>query len=147
MKDDLEPYADMLDLPRPRNPARPRMSLYNRAAQFSPYAALVGFDGVIAETARLTEQRPELSDWEKALLDRKLGRIDELIRSGTHPLVRATLFEPDPRKEGGALRMIQAKVRRVNAPERLLQFYASNGLSPGETIRIDSLQDLEGDLL
>ena len=58
------PYADIIHLPHHKAPNRPHMSLYDRAAQFSPFAALTGFDGVIAETARLTDRKVELSDSE-----------------------------------------------------------------------------------
>lgn len=69
---DKNPYADIIHLPHHKAPNCPHMSLYDRAAQFSPFAALTGFDGVIAETARLTDRKVELSESEKILLDQKL---------------------------------------------------------------------------
>ena len=142
MIDSRNPYGDIIDLPHHQSAKRPQMSLYNRAAQFSPYAALVGFDGVIAETARITDRRKILSDWEKAGIDRLLGRIGAMLGSGEHPLAEATVFVPDPRKEGGMYRVVTGKVKRISAGERLLRFYADNGVSNGESVEIDSLQAL-----
>ena len=142
MTDRINPYADIIDLPHHQSADRPHMSLYNRAAQFSPYAALVGFDGVIAETGRLTERRMELSDWEKADIDRMLARIGVMLDRGEHPVIEATVFVPDPRKEGGMYRVFTGKVKRISCEERLLRFYAGNGISNGEGVEIDSIQAL-----
>ena len=65
MAEQKHPYADILSLPHHKAFNRPQMSMYDRAAQFSPFAALTGFEGVIAETGRLTEQKAELSENEK----------------------------------------------------------------------------------
>ena len=59
------PYADIIHLPHHKAPNRPHTSMYDRAAQFSPFAALTGFEGVIAETGRLTDRKIELSESEK----------------------------------------------------------------------------------
>ena len=42
-------YSDILNLPHPVSEKHPRMSLYDRAAQFSPFAALTGYDAAIEE--------------------------------------------------------------------------------------------------
>ena len=76
------PYEDIIHLPHHQSATRLHMSLYDRAAQFSPFAALTGFDGVIAETSRLTDQKIELSEYERALLDQKLSSIDDEFRKG-----------------------------------------------------------------
>ena len=75
MNVEKNPYADIIHLPHHKAPNRPHMSLYDRAAQFSPFAALTGFDSVIAETARLTDRKVELSESEKILLDQKLTMV------------------------------------------------------------------------
>ena len=82
MTDNDFPYADILHLPHHRAAGRAHMSLHDRAAQFAPFAALTGFDGVIAETGRQTERRVELSESERALLDRRLVRIIESLQQG-----------------------------------------------------------------
>ena len=87
MTDKDFPYADILHLPHHRAAGRAHMSLHDRAAQFAPFAALTGFDGVIAETGRQTECRVELSESETVLLDRKLARIIESLQQGQHPTV------------------------------------------------------------
>ena len=81
------PYADILALPHHQAENRPHMSMHDRAAQFSPFAALTGFDGVIAETGRVTDRKIELSESQKLLLDQKLTLIDDVIQDGYHPVV------------------------------------------------------------
>ena len=51
------PYDDIISLPHPTSKRHPRMPIRDRAAIFSPFAALSGHGAAIAETARLTEQR------------------------------------------------------------------------------------------
>lgn len=80
MNNEKNPYADIMHLPHHQAANRPHMSLLNRAAQFSPYAALVGFDGVIAETGRLTDRKVELSESEKIMMDQKLTLINDVIQ-------------------------------------------------------------------
>ena len=80
MNENKSPYADIIQLPHHQATNHPHMSMLNRAAQFSPYAALVGFDGVIAETGRLTDRKVELPENEKALIDRKLVLINDFIQ-------------------------------------------------------------------
>ena len=69
------PYADIIDLPHHVSTRHPQMPMEKRAAQFSPFAAMVGHDAAIRETARLTEERLELSEDEKAIIDGKLQII------------------------------------------------------------------------
>ena len=86
------PYSDIIHLPHHKAPNRPHMSMYDRAAQFSPFAALTGFDGVIAETGRLTDRKIELSESEKILLDQKLTLIDDVIQDKHHPEITVDLL-------------------------------------------------------
>ena len=90
------PYEDILHLPHHKASNRPQMSLHDRAAQFSPFAALSGFDGVIAETGRLTGRRKALTEEEKERLNRKLALIADRLREGDHPLVAVTFLFPTP---------------------------------------------------
>ena len=73
-------YGDMLYMTYPFQTDRPRMNRADRAAQFSPFAALTGFDGVVAETARLTEERPEMSEEQKAAINDALMELLSRIR-------------------------------------------------------------------
>lgn len=75
-------YDDIIRLPHPDSPKHPRMSLYDRAAQFSPFAALTGHGAAIAETGRLTDQRMELDEYEMARVDAELQRLQELFPAG-----------------------------------------------------------------
>ena len=74
-------YDDIIRLPHPDSPKHPRMSLYDRAAQFSPFAALTGHSAAIAETGRLTDRRVELDEYEMTRVDAELQRLQELLLS------------------------------------------------------------------
>ena len=132
MRDD-NPYADIIDLPRPVSRTHPRMSLLNRAAQFAPFAALTGYGDVIEETARLTDRRIELSESEQAELN---DRLSALAR---HLPAEATLtwFVPDGRKDGGRYESKTLTVRRVLPGEGRLV------LADGGSIGFDCLLDVE----
>lgn len=67
----MEGYKDIINLPHHVSKTRPQMSMLDRAAQFSPFAALTGYDAAIKETGRLTDEKIELSEEAKASLDRK----------------------------------------------------------------------------
>lgn len=93
----MKKYEDIIGLSRPVSKNHPPMSRENRAAQFSPFAALTGFEGAIQETARVTGEKVLLDETQKALLDEKLNR---LLYEKTPALF--TYFQKDERKEGGA---------------------------------------------
>lgn len=111
-------YDDIIHLSRPVSPKRARMSNLDRAAQFSPFAALVGYDAAIAETARLTDFRIELEEGEKAALNEKLRLLMESVKAC--PKVKVTWFLPDERKSGGAYVCTQSRVKKVDAYRELL---------------------------
>ena len=77
------------------------MSLYDRAAQFAPFAALTGFDDMVTEEARLTDKPIELSEIELETLNRKMDLVELLLQDGGHPTLSFTYFEPDSNKDGG----------------------------------------------
>ena len=141
------PYADIIHLPHHKAANRPHMSLYDRAAQFSPFAALTGFDGVIAETARLTDRKGELSESEKILLDQKLTLIDDVIQDKHHPEITVVYFVPDYLKEGGEYEEYTGKVRKIDPIERTVVFLAANGRSAGKAIRVDDITEIHGELV
>lgn len=143
---DENPYADMLDLPHHQAADRPHMSMLSRAAQFSPYAALVGFDGVIAETGRLTDSLTELSDEQKDLMDQKLSLIGDAVLSGQRPVVTAVWFVPDSRKEGGAYAEYTGPVKRIDPVGRTLVFLDDNGVSNVRTIPLDMIRAIQSPL-
>ena len=141
------PYEDIMRLPHHQSSNRPHMSLYDRAAQFSPFAALTGFDGVIAETGRMTERKIELSEYERSLLDQQLIRIDEELRKGNHPKIAVVYFVPDPRKASGAYEEYTDLVRNIDVVEQCIVFLSGNGQSAGKRIRIDGIAEIRGELV
>lgn len=104
-------YGDMLYMTYPFQTDRPRMNRADRAAQFSPFAALTGFDGVVAETARLTEERPEMSEEQKAAINDALMELLSRIRE--RPEAEIVYFRPG-RTQGGRRMRDQAGKRAAN---------------------------------
>ena len=111
-------YDDTLHLPHHTSSKRTRMSALDRAAQFSPFAALTGYDAVIEEAGRLTDAPIELEEGAKAELDEKLNRILESIH--TNPKVTITYFQRDQRKLGGAYLTAIGRVKKVDPYEMTL---------------------------
>ncbi len=93
------PYDDIINLPHHVSERHPQMSMYNRAAQFAPFAALTGHDSAITEAARLTEAEEELSESDAEVLNRKLAYLQSLDEK---PTISVTYFVPDDKKEGGS---------------------------------------------
>ncbi len=131
-------YDDIIDLPRPVSSKRSPMSNYDRAAQFSPFAALTGYDAVIAETGRLTQTQAELDEGGKALLDEQLQRILEQI--APNPRVSFTVFCPDGLKSGGAYETVAGHVKKIDLITRCVV------LNEGMVIPIDRIYGIECDL-
>jgi len=133
-------YDDILHLPHHVSPTRKRMTIAERAAQFSPFAALVGYEGAIRETGRLTDQKTELSEDEKAVLDRKQRIILAALERGEQPEVTVTYFQPDGRKDGGKYITFCESIKKINAVEGSFVF------TTGSVIPFDSVVDLNGAL-
>lgn len=107
-----EKYKDMLQLPHPVSATHPKMSLQNRAAQFSPFAALTGYDDALREIARLTDRFVELDEDRKQEIDRQLYYIHEHL---TQKLpVKITYFVPDSKKEGGSYVTLEGHVQKID---------------------------------
>ena len=104
-------YDDMLQLPHHVSAKHPQMNRQDRAAQFSPFAALVGLDVALQETARVTEQRITLDEYEQAALDAKLQQLRDALP--TRPRVTATYFVPDALKEGGAYHTTAGRAKKL----------------------------------
>ena len=111
-------YDDIIDLPHHTSPTRPRMPLRDRAAQFAPFAALVGHGAAIRETARLTDSRVDLTEDEKAILDGRLRMILEM--ADKRPEVSICYFEPDAKKAGGAYVMVISSVKKFDEISKIL---------------------------
>ncbi len=111
-------YDDIINLPHHVSAKRPQMSRSARAAQFAPFAALVGLDDEMEETARLTDAKPELEEAEKEKINRVLLEIRNNPQKET--AVELTFFRPDGRKDGGAIITRPCTVRRIDEIERQL---------------------------
>lgn len=111
-------YDDIIDLPHPVSQRHPQMLLADRAAQFSPFAALTGLDAALQETARLTDQRITLDEYEQAELDKTLQALREAAPQ--HPAVEITYFQPDARKAGGQYVTSVGHVKRIAEYEQQL---------------------------
>ena len=114
------------------------MPMIDRAAQFSPFAALTGYDAAIKETARLTGERLDLDDCEKAALNNKLQLL--LNRIAERPYVSITYFQPDKRKAGGEYVITSGSIKRINRYERTLL------MDNGVKIVIEDIIDIQGEL-
>ena len=112
-------YDDILHLPHHVSSTRAQMSMADRAAQFSPFAALTGHDAAIQETARLTDVRIELTEDELAALDRKYQELNDRLHEGSVVLI--TYFQPDSRKDGGSYISISGRVRKIDTTGRLIR--------------------------
>ena len=133
------PYDDILDLPHPTSKKHPRMSMYARAAQFAPFAALTGYGDAIKETARITDQQLELDENEKALLNEKLQLLRQHLPG--KPKITITYFVPDTKKAGGSYQTITGSVKKLQKYERRLI------MTNGTIIPIDAIIELYGDIL
>lgn len=129
------PYDDMIDLPHPTSKKHPRMSIRDRAAIFSPFAALSGHGAAIAETARLTDRRMELDEDTKAELDQRQAVLLEHIKE--QPEVTVTWFQPDDWKDGGAYLTVTGRLKKIDEVERILS------LQDGTSIPLEDVVGLE----
>lgn len=131
-------YADILDHPRHISSRRAPMSMVDRAAQFAPFAALTGFEGVIAETGRLTQEETELTDAQIQQLDAKLQLLRDRLEA--RPTVEVCWFVPDGCKQGGAYVTARGQVLRMDLYRRKLL------LAPDKWIPMDTICGLEGEV-
>ena len=124
-------YDDIIDLPHHVSSTRPQMPMIDRAAQFMPFRALTGYEDAVQETARLTEDRVELTEDEKSILDRKLQSLADRISS--KPQITVTWFRPDQKKTGGAYVTTTGQLKKVDDFEGVLI------LLGGERILIENI--------
>jgi len=127
-------YDDIIHLPHHVSATRPRMSPQDRAAQFSPFAALTGYEAVISETGRLTGSRVELSEDRKTELDAVQQQLAAVLTEC--PMVTVTYFVEDERKSGGEYVTLTGSVCRLNTHLRFLQ------MTDGTQIPLDDILDI-----
>lgn len=135
-------YDDILHLPHHRSDHRPHMSIYNRAAQFAPFAALTGYEEQVAETSRLTDRSIQLSEEEKQVLNQKINLILKDISKRQE--YAFTYFVPDSRKSGGTYKIIYGSVKKIHLPSRTLTLYDKNGISDGQVLSLDQIVEIGG---
>ena len=128
-------YDDIIRRERHVSPRHPPMSNYDRAAQFSPFAALTGHDAAILETARLTDEKRDLDETELSALNRELQKV--LVCLEDEPEVTITYFEPDNRKSGGIYRTVTDSVKKLDTFERQLV------LKNGTKILINNVMEMQ----
>lgn len=132
MKDN---YEDIIHLPHHVSKTRPPMSMADRAAQFSPFAALTGYDDAIRETGRLTDEKLESGEERLAVLNTQFRILTDHLAD--HPEISVTYFVPDGRKSGGAYVTARGRVKKVNDFDRLLI------LQDGLRIPMDDVVEME----
>jgi uncharacterized protein (UPF0248 family) len=113
------------------------MTIIDRAAQFSPFAALTGYDAAIKETARLTDGRIELDESMKDALNDKLQIIADRLKE--HPEIAVSYFQPDAKKSGGAYVTAAGPVKKIDDYERVVVMTDGTAIPIDEIISIDGL--------
>ena len=132
------PYEDIVDLPHHVSRKHPQPTMADRAARFAPFAAITGYEEMVLEEARITDDRIELDENSKAALNEKLNMILEFIDE--QPEVSITYFEPDMRKAGGAYITVIGTVKRIDEYEHLVI------MTDGKKINIDEIYNLQSEL-
>lgn len=128
-------YDNIVNHSRPES-QRPKMSMRDRSAQFSPFAALTGHEDAISETARRVDRKIELSEEEME----KLGRKTDLILENPNNEFEFVYFVPDKKKEGGSYVTVRGEVKNIDAIERKIT------LTDGMTIPFEDVLEINGDL-
>ena len=135
---DRFPYEDIVNLPPHISKRHPQPSMMDRAARFAPFAAITGYEEMVLEEARVTEERIDLDEGALSLLNEKLNMIQEFLDE--EPEVTITYFEPDKKKSGGAYVSITGTVKRIDEYEHLVL------MTDGKKIRVDEIYNIQGDL-
>lgn len=128
-------YDDIINLPHHVSVTHPPMDIMDRAAQFSPFAALTGYEAAAKETQRLTQPRIELDESEKQLLDEKFHQLEAQLPEA--PVITVTYFIPDKRKAGGSYRTISGKVHKIDYYKRVIH------MEQGELLPLDDISHIE----
>jgi len=133
--DEEHKYDDIIHLPHHRSLKHPRMPLADRAAQFSPFAALTGHGDAIRETARLTESKVELSEEAKVLLNARLSLLENHI--GERLEISITSFMPDKRKTGGTYITRTGIVKWIDEYEQMVVMTDDSAIPIGDIVAMD----------
>lgn len=143
-----EVYADIIVLPHWQSDKHEHMTALERAAQFSPFAALTGYEDMIDEEAREVGAFEELSETEMEILNAKINRISEALENGQHPVLKFTYFIADIAKTGGSYVSITERVRRVDTVGKKIQLFKKTGVSGSYMeLDMDKISDISGELV
>jgi len=132
-------YDDIIDLPHHVSTTHHHMAAIDRAAQFSPFAALTGYDAAIKETARLTDERVELDESMKDALSNKLQIIADRLKE--HPEIAITYFQPDGKKNGGTYVTAVSSAKKIDKYKRIVV------MSDGIEIPFDDIISIDGQMI
>ena len=132
------PYEDIVDLPPHISKKHPQPTMMERAARFAPFAAITGYEEMVLEEARVTDERVELDEGTLSLLNEKLNMIQEFLDE--EPEIKILYFEPDKMKSGGAYVTAAGVVKRIDEYEQLVI------MTDGTKIHIGDIYGLESDL-
>lgn len=127
-------YDSIINLPHHTSSKHPRMAMIDRAAQFSPFAALTGHGAAIDETARLTDERIDIEENKKEIINEKLLFIAENL--GTPVEITVIFFVPDGRKSGGEYVSVTGRVEKIDVYKRNIV------MSDGRIIPIENIYDI-----
>lgn len=131
-------YEDIINLPRHISNKRSAMPIQDRAAQFSPFAALTGHDAAVKETARVTERRIDLDQYMKEDLNDKLQILIKRIKE--NPKIKIKYFQADKNKDGGTYIIVNNRVKKIDEYEKII-FMEDNTIIP-----IDNIVKIEGEI-
>lgn len=141
-------YADIIDLPHWQSQKRPHMGALERAAQFSPFAALTGYEDMIDEEAREVGVFHELTESEMEVLNQKISLIADALENDHHPVLKFTYFITDIAKVGGSYVTMTERVRKIDTVGRKIQLFKTVGASKSYMeLEMDKIRDISGDLV
>jgi hypothetical protein len=141
-------YADIIRLPHWQSPTRTPMSAYERAAQFSSFNALEGYEDMVGEEAREVGQMEPLTESEMEVLNQKINLIADVLEDGHHPTLTFIYFRNDSRKQGGAYITVTERVRKIDTVRRKIQLFKTIGASKSYMeLEMDKIKDISGDLV
>lgn len=133
-------YDDIIGMKRPVSKKHPPMAVENRAAQFAPFAALTGFGAAVDETGRLTNQKIELDESTKEILDEKMGYLMMLLEQGQRQNVSFTHFVKDLLKDGGEYVTTRGYVKKIDVLKKLIVMDDEKVISIEDIIEIHLLE-------
>ena len=138
MKESIDKYQDIINLPHHVSKKHPQMSRYERAAQFAPFAALSGYEDIIKEEGRLTDNRIEINEEAKFILDRKMQILMNSIDK--KPFISVTYFVPDERKSGGEYVSINEYIKKIDVLQQIV--VTENGI----VVPVIEIVDMQGEI-